>query len=194
MPNRNVINRENNPNYPTMFYKYVCEYILEIITATELINSALNCVSNGIESDSLYILSGLSGKTTDYWEIMAYYKKSLDELNLKEPNKDDAAKYLIMHYCKLLLDKKIEVKIFLLKIKQVYSKTQHEYKDKNFVGDYFGIEIFITIYYEINDMPEKYSNGKNVDKEYEINKLFNYCYVEAKKYLSLHRNFKDIKI
>ena len=98
-----------------LFYKYICEYILEEIETSQLVGAAVECVSNGIESDNLYILAGLNEKY-EYYDILKYYKLALNELNIKEPAKLDAVKYLIQFYCNQLINKKITPEIFLREI------------------------------------------------------------------------------
>jgi len=97
-----------------LFYKYICEYILEEISINQLINVALECVSNGIESDSMYILAGLNEK--DEYDILKYYKLALKELNIEEPTKFEAVKHLIKYYCNQLTNKNITPETFLHKI------------------------------------------------------------------------------
>jgi hypothetical protein len=97
-----------------LFYKYICEYILEEISINQLIYVAIECVSNGIESDSLYILAGLNEK--DEYDISLYYKSALKELKINEPTKFEAVKYLIKYYCNQLINKNITPEIFLEKV------------------------------------------------------------------------------
>ena len=164
-----------------LFYKYICDYILENITRTQLIDGAIECIENGVESENLYILAGLS----EYDNIELYYKLILDELKIKEPDKINAAKYLILFYCKELTDKKLSPKIFLKKIKDtIYDKIYKYYKDEKGDNDYSGIKPFIDTFYlisEINDPNNEYYDGKN--RREETIKEYKNCYKEAEKYI-----------
>jgi len=103
-----------------LFYKYICQYILEEIPINQLIDAAIECVTNGIESDSLYILAGLDEK--DEYNISLYYKLVLNELNIKEPTKYEAVKYLIKYYCNQLINRNITHEIFLKKVPREISR------------------------------------------------------------------------
>jgi hypothetical protein len=173
-----------------LFYKYTCEYVLGNIGITQLIDAAMECVSNGTEANNLYILAGLSEKLNSWGEILLYYKLTLDELGLKEPAKIEAAKYLIEYYCKELIDNKILPEQFLKQIKETYYNAYNEFNDKYYVGDYLGIKEFISIYYSIDELIEwkyeennlkNYNEIKNIDKK--IENEYKLCYNEAKKYL-----------
>ena len=163
-----------------IFYKYICDYILENISLIQLIIVAIECVSNGIESNNLYILAGLNEKY-DRSKISLYYQLTLEELNIKEPTKAEASNYLIKYYCNELINKKINPHIFLYQIfNDIYYKTFDIRKDKIYTGDNFGIENIIGIYFTIDELNENKIN-KNIKKE--IEKEYIKCYKEAKKYL-----------
>ena len=103
-----------------LFFKYVCDYILENITTCQLINVAIECVTAGMEFENLYILAGLSEND----DIIRYYKLTLNELKIQEPNEKEAGKYLIKQYCKKLIENEISPNMFLQKIKyEIYDKT-----------------------------------------------------------------------
>ena len=156
-----------------LLFKYVCDYILENITTYQLINVAIECITAGMECENLCILAGLSEND----DIIRYYKLTLNELNIKEPNKEEAGKYLIKYYCKELLENKISSNMFLQKIKyEIYDKTG---KDNKIVGDYFKIEIIISLFYEINDIKYDKKYNKNIEKE-----LNNECYKMAEEYIN----------
>jgi hypothetical protein len=167
-----------------LFYKYVCDYVLENITRTQLINAAIDCLTNGMESENLCILAGLS-EYYNYDDIELYYKLTLDELKIKQPNRKEAAEYLTLVYCKELIDKILSPNIFLKKIKDnIYDKTCNYYKNEKNMGDYIGIENFIYIFYsvnEINDVSNEYYSKLN--KNEILMEEYENCFREAEKYL-----------
>jgi hypothetical protein len=102
---------------------------LEEISISQLIDVAIECVSNGIESDSLYILAGLNEK--DEYDISLYFKLALKELNIEKPTKIEAVKYLIKYYCNQLLNKNITPEAFLHKIVR---EIERKYTAPNYFG------------------------------------------------------------
>ncbi|GHU33364.1 hypothetical protein FACS1894172_11720 [Spirochaetia bacterium] len=167
-----------------LFYKYACEYVLGNIGINQLIDAAMECVSDGTEANNLYILAGLSEKLNSWSEILLYYKLTLDELKLKEPTKIEAVEYLIEHYCKELMENKILSEVFLNQIKETYYNTYNESNGKY----YLGIKEFMSIYYSIDELIEwkyeennlkNYNEIKNIDKE--IENEYKLCYAAAKK-------------
>ena len=170
-------------------YKYVCDFVLENIKIHQLIDVAKECVFCGTNSKNLLILAGLSEKFDAWDTILRYYKLTLDELNIKEPNKKEAAIYLTNYYCKELVDKKISPEIFLEKIgREIYYKSVFEY-DNKITGDSIGIENLLALYYsidELNEIESYYINdGNNKNCEHEKLKLYNECYKEAEEYLKI---------
>ena len=132
---------ENN-----LFYKYICDYVLGNISTFQLIEVAVECITAGMRGENLYILAGLS----EYDDIIHFYKLTLDELKIQEPNKENAGKYLIQYYCNGLIENKISPQIFLQDIKsKIHDKIG---KDNKVVGDYFKIEKFITLFYELSNV------------------------------------------
>ena len=161
---------ENN-----LFYKYICDYILGNISTLQLIDVAVECITAGIGSENLYILAGLS----EYDNIIHYYKLTLDELKIQEPNKENAGKYLIQYYCNELIENKISPKTFLQNIKnKIYDKTG---EDNKVVGDYFRIEKIIALFYELNDVEESKTNNKYIERE-----IYKECYKVAKEYIEIN--------
>ena len=155
-----------------LFYKYVCDYVLKNLTTYQLIEAALECITAGIECENLYILAGLSKNDN----IIHYYRLTLDELNIQEPNEKDAGIYLIKYYCNELIQDKISPNVLLHKIKyEVYEKTG---KDNKVVGDYLKIEEFISLFYEIDDIKQLDNYNKNIEE-----KVYSICHKLAEEYI-----------
>jgi hypothetical protein len=165
-----------------LFYKYVCDYVLENITMSRLINAAIECTSEIINSENLYILAGLSEKF-DRDKILLYYELTLEELKIKEPNKKEAGEYLLLYYCDELIKGNINPDNFLQKVKhEIFDKNIG--KERRIVGDYLGIEKIIGIYYEISDLKETIGYEEKINIKNEIHELYKECYKEAEKYLN----------
>ena len=154
-----------------LFYKYICDYILGNISTLQLIDVAVECITAGMRSDNLYILAGLS----EYDDIIHFYKLTLFELKIQEPNKENAGKYLIQYYCNELIENRTSPKIFLQNIKnKIFDKTG---KDNKVVGDYFKIEKIIALFYELCNIEELKLNNKYIEEE---------CYKVAKEYIEIN--------
>jgi hypothetical protein len=65
------------------------EYVLNNIRIRKLPNIALTALGNGYDCESLRILAGLEGKAEEY-EIRQYFEKSLRELGISIPTKEQA--------------------------------------------------------------------------------------------------------
>jgi hypothetical protein len=166
------------------FYKCVCDYVIENITTNQIINAAVDSLSHGIECENLCILAGLD-ENENHFVILDYYNKILNELRIKVPTKKEAANYLAFCYCEELLNKIICPKTFLEKIKDdIYDKLFYLRNKQKYMymGEDIGIEVFIEIYYLINEM-ETSDYYKNKNTEDDISKEYEQCYKGAEEYV-----------
>jgi hypothetical protein len=72
------------------FNQQIAKYITGNLSDSQLPDLALQGMQEGLESESLIILAGLSGDENKF-VIIEYFKKALAELKLKLPEKRDAA-------------------------------------------------------------------------------------------------------
>jgi len=170
----------------SIFYKYLCDYVLGNIPEELLIDAAIETVTSGFESDNLYILAGLSKQNFDYNDVQYYFELSLTETKTEKPNKKDAAEYLVIYYCEQLLKDIIDAETFLSKImSDVYYKTWNDFSSTKFVGDYLGLEHFIGAFWELDDLEnELVQYSKDVNREKEKIKIYNSCKKLAENYIN----------
>jgi hypothetical protein len=167
------------------FKQQLSNYILGNLETSDLPKVGIVGLESGLDSESLIILAGLSEKD-NLFEIDAYFKKALDELEIQLPDKRTAAIDVITYYADLIKNKQIDSYLGIEKIvDEVLYKTDLFDKSEKYVYDYIGFEKIYGLYdtcceLECADRPR--------DKEKTNDELIEDCkrdiIIEIKKWLA----------
>src|SRR5690606_29447002 len=90
------------------FRQQIAKYVTGNMTTDQLPDIGVTGIEEGLNSPSLYILAGLS-KNESPFQIDHYFKLTLDELNIKLPDKRQAAIEYAMAIVDEILDGKKDV-------------------------------------------------------------------------------------
>ena len=128
------------------------------------IDLAIAALEEGQDSPSLRILAGLF--KNDPVEIREYLHKTLSELNIKEPSKDEAAWPIIKEIVDDIINKKISPhKGIHSIIWDVYHKMDWDEKNGKYAGDCIGIEKL----YGLCDSYDDLLNAENRRHKFKTN-------------------------
>jgi hypothetical protein len=157
------------------FQEKLANYVLGNLTRSYFPDIALTALNEGIESESLLILAGMTDRDNTF-ELQKYFEGSLIELAITLPNKTEAAHLLLRYYLGEMIshpDKAFEAmyKIDNDIYHQVDWQQELGVKDKKFVGDELGLERLYTWYRELQDFEDNgmllYFNELPRDKQKE---------------------------
>jgi hypothetical protein len=134
------------------FKQQIAKYVTGHITTSQLPELAIMGIEDGYESESLFILAGMSNGDNGF-EIQEYFKKTLAELNLELPDKRNAAlQYItgivqdILNGKKDLIEGLTEIKSNALDSYDFFSET------KKYVYDSIGFETIYGLYDTYDDL------------------------------------------
>ncbi len=137
-------------NTPIMnFTESISNYVLENYSIEDLPKIAGIAIEENLSSEAIYILAKMS-KNDSSANILKQFQASLNELKIKLPNKELAAKILINYYLNLII-KDIDngFQIMQKVDTEVYRKVKNV--DSFFWGEEFKIESLYTWYGQIKD-------------------------------------------
>jgi hypothetical protein len=175
-------------------YRTICDFELGNLSTEEIPKKILDSLDDNSDSVSLLILAGLSSEQYNYFEVIKYYEKALEEIGIVKPDKYQAALYLALCICKDLLSKVITPEEFLKEIMtKVYHKTWNEFNSYKFVGDYLGLQQIIGTYYEIDDLKNELIQYKKCfNRKDELKKELQGYYNLGKEYIN--ENERRLKV
>ncbi len=165
-------------------YRIVCDFELGNIATEELPSLIVDCLADNTP-ESLFVLAGLRSEQYNYFEVMRYYNKALDDLRVTKPSKYQAALYSALCISKDLINKNIMPEKYLSSIMEsIYRKTWNDFTSEKYVGDYLGLQRIIGTYYEIDDLKNELVHlRKDIDRKEEIEKEYLSCYELAEEYI-----------
>lgn len=133
------------------FKESISNYILENYSIRDLPKIAEIAMMENLESESLFILAGMSEKDNSL-EILEYFQNSLNELKIILPNRKSAAITLTKYYLTKIIDNPNLAFEFMKKLdREVYMKLDFERSDNKYVGEELKLEYLYTWYREIQD-------------------------------------------
>src|SRR5690606_23734380 len=123
-------------------------------TTSDLPKLGLAGLQQGLDSESLVILAGLSDKDNSF-EIKQYFDKTLEELQINLPDKRTAAIELAVFYAQEIVDKRMDPIDGTWKIINYCLRSYDFYGEtKNYVMDSIGFENAYGLYYTYDDLKD----------------------------------------
>lgn len=168
------------------FQEKLANYVLANLSISQFSDIALTGLRQGVESESLLILAGMSSIDNPF-ELQTYFDKSLQELGITLPNKIEAAKVLLRYYLgKMIAHPESALEVMRSVDNDVYHKVnwlkELGVKEKKFVGEELGLERLYTWYRELQDFEDDgmllYYN--ELPKEEQMQKFKEHLVEEAK--------------
>ena len=127
------------------FKQQLANYILGNLNTSDLPKIGLIGLQSGLESESLIILAGLSEKD-NLFEIDAYFKKAIEELDIKLPEEAIAAIDLINYYADLIKNKQIDPYLGVEKIVNQVLFKNDLFKNEMFLFDSIGFQKIYSLF------------------------------------------------
>jgi hypothetical protein len=136
------------------FNQLLAKYVTGNIPAGKRPEVAITGISEGLTSDSLYILAGLS-KNENTFEIEHYLALALNELQIIQPDKKQAA----LEYALAITEEVIEgSKDLIIGIKEIKNQAIDSYdfytETKEYVYDSIGFESLYGLYVTYDDLTD----------------------------------------
>ncbi|PXY02563.1 hypothetical protein DF185_00270 [Marinifilum breve] len=140
------------------FKEKICKYVLGEYSYSHLPQLALDALIEGYESESLYILAGMTDNNPTY-ERQKYFEKALTEISFSLPNRTESANILLDHYLEQMITKPSDsFHIMQLIDNELYTKVfqteKEDMEDEKYVGQEAGIEKLYTWYRELQDLDD----------------------------------------
>lgn len=140
------------------FQEKLANYVLGNLTGSYFPDIALTALSQGIESESLLILAGMSDRDNTF-ELQKYFDGSLRELGISLPSKIEAAQSLLSYYLgEMIAHPENAFRVMNRIDNDIYQQVdwlkELEIVKKEFVGEELGLERMFTWYRELQDFDD----------------------------------------
>lgn len=140
------------------FIEKIADYCLGNLQENHFPEIAITALNEGIESESLYILAGMS-ESDNVFELQHYFDKCLNELGLIIPDKYTSAQLLLSYYLtKMIIEPNSAYKTMSIIDSQITKKidweTELKLTDVKYVGEELGLEKIYTWYRELQDFED----------------------------------------
>jgi len=134
------------------FKQHIAKYVTGHLTTSQLPELAILGIEEGYESESLFILAGMS-KNDNGFEIQEYFKKALAELNLELPDRRNAALEYTTGITQDILNEKKDLFEGLKEIKSGALDSYDFFSEtKKYVYDSIGFETIYGLYDTYDDL------------------------------------------
>lgn len=153
------------------FKQYIADYVTGNLTTSQLPKIGLAGLEQGMNSNSLTILAGMSDNDNLH-EIEDYFKKALTELEIKLPDKREAALELAKYYADEIIIGKIDP---VDGVNKIIHKALDSYdffnESKEYAMDSIGFQKIYGLYWTYDDLSEtdhswsKEKTNKEIMKE-----------------------------
>lgn len=155
------------------FRQEILNFILGNNTISDLPRIGLIGLNEGLESESLIILAGLSEKDNTF-EIEKYYKNTISELSIELPDKIHASIELAQFFADLVIDRKLDPILGVNKmIRKCFDHCDFG-ESKKYAMDNIGFEAVYGLYWSFDDL-------KNADRPWDKNKSNSQLMIEIKE-------------
>jgi len=167
------------------FIEKLSNFCLGNYTFVHLPELAMTALDEDKTSKATQILAGMSGDDNSF-EVEQYFRKSLDELNIKLPSKLQSAQILIYYYLrKMLNDQTNYFEIMTCIDNEIYGTADwvEELKiiKREYLGSELGLESMYTWYRELQDFKDgdKLFYYNNLSKEDQKSAFEKHLFEEA---------------
>lgn len=165
------------------FNESISNYVLENYSISDLPKIARIAIDENLSSEAIHSLAKLSENDRASY-ILKKFKTSLNELKIKLPDKEQAAKILIKYYLNLIIEDVDNGFQIMQKLdNEVYRKVRN--KDSFFCGEDFNIESLYTWYGQISDWNDNDEDRyyMELSKDEQLTKYKDHFLEEAKETL-----------
>jgi hypothetical protein len=153
------------------FNQQIAKYVTGNLTTSQLPEIAIEGLQEGLDSDSLLILAGLS-KNDNPFEIQEYFEKSLKELNIKLPEKRQAAIIYAIGLIEEIKKGKLEIIKGVYEIKNnAIDSYDFFYESNKYCYDSIGFEKIYGLfddYFEVKECGHQWNEKKKGKMTEEI--------------------------
>jgi hypothetical protein len=136
------------------FKQYLADYVTGNLTTSQLPKLGLAGLEQGLDSDSLTILAGMSDKDNQF-EIEDYFKKALTELEIILPDKREAALELAKYYADEIIAGKVDP---VDGVNKIIRKALDSYdffnESKEYAMDSIDFQTIYGLYWTYDDLCE----------------------------------------
>lgn len=174
------------------FKEKLSEFVLGNRTISQTPDMALTAINEGIESESINILAGMSNRDSPF-ELQQYFDHALTEIEILLPTKLEAAETLLRHYLKKLISNPRDAFSILIEIdNNVYKTTKwrdiNPSLSANYVGEELGLQNLYIWYRELSDFNDgsRLSYYNHLPRNKQKEKFESHAVEEAKEWLMLH--------
>jgi len=134
----------------------LANYVLGNVSDEQLIDVATDALVEGWDSSALRMLAAESKTDYSYERIKSLLNRSLEELNVTLPQKEDAIWTVLCFYIKSIAESSISARDGMsLIIDNVYYQCDLQNRVVKYVGDSHDIQALIGNYYSHNDLDER---------------------------------------
>ncbi len=170
---------KRNPNWKITqkiefkFRQEILNFVLGNNTICDLPRIGLIGLNEGLDSESLIILAGLS-ETDNSFEVEQYFKSSISELNLVLPDKKSASIELSQFFADLVIDRRLDPILGVnMMIRKCFDHCDFGESEK-YAMDNIGFEAVYGLYWNFDDL-------KNADRPWDKNKPNSQLMIEIKE-------------
>jgi hypothetical protein len=137
------------------FKEHLANYVLGRYGYSDLIQVAIAGLLDGYESTHLAILAGENEKSFNVHDLNRYFELALNELNIKLPSSQQAAKTMVAYWITQIFNGDVfPIEGIRHIIYDVYHSGRLDLKDSQYAGDALDIECLYGLYYAYDDLNE----------------------------------------
>lgn len=156
------------------FQQHIANFVTGNLTTLQLPQIGLAGLEQGLESESLTILAGMSDNDNPF-ELEDYFNKALTELGIKLPEKRQAAIELALYYADQIIDSKVDPVDGVNKIiRKALDSHDFFHESKEFAMDSIGFAKIYGLYWTFDDL-------RNADKPWSDEKTNEELMEDVKK-------------
>jgi hypothetical protein len=135
------------------FVEHLANFVLGNVAFFSLPTVATQALVEGYDSRHLRMLAGLDEGQCNSFQVEDFWRRSLSELQLPLPSREEAARLLICYWARKIVEGSVTPEEgSMLIVNHVYDRTQHQ--NEKIAGDSLGISVLIGHAYNYGDLQE----------------------------------------
>lgn len=173
------------------FKEHLANYVLGLYGYSDLIQVAIAGLLDGYESTHLAVLAGENDKSFNVHELNRYFELALNELSIKLPSSQEAAKTMVAYWITQIINGDVfPVEGIRHIICDVYHSNSLDLKDSQYAGDALHIESLYALYYAYDDLNEFSTDPEyaRYSREEGPTEIIQQIITEAKNYYAKYVN------